>query len=59
MKRNKAVKHRFYALKIDMHKAYDRVEWEYLSAIMRKPGFHKRWIDMFMKMVADTSPTYL
>jgi hypothetical protein len=26
MKRNKAVKHRFYALKLDMRKAYDRVE---------------------------------
>jgi hypothetical protein len=41
----------FMGTKIDMSKAYDRVEWEFLEATMLQLGFEARWVNLIMTCV--------
>jgi hypothetical protein len=43
------------AIKLDMTKAYDRVEWRYLRAISLKLGFMDHWINLIMKCVESVT----
>jgi len=49
----------FMAVKLDMSKAYDRVEWHYLETIMRMMGFEEKWIRIIMKCVRSVSYSIL
>ena len=53
--RNKRGKQGDCAIKLDMAKAYDRVEWRYLECIMRAMGFPEVWISLVMKCVTSVT----
>ncbi|CAN0888737.1 Transposon TX1 uncharacterized 149 kDa protein [Linum grandiflorum] len=47
------------AVKINISKAYDRVEWRYLEAMLTKFGFAERWVQWMMMCVTSVRYTVL
>ncbi|KAL6126193.1 hypothetical protein ACLB2K_074244 [Fragaria x ananassa] len=43
------------ALKLDMNKAYDRVEWDFLEVTMLHFGFDEKWVMTVMRIVSSIS----
>jgi hypothetical protein len=41
----------FMVVKLDMSKAYDKIEWGFLEAVMKRMGFGERWITLIMMCV--------
>lgn len=43
------------ALKVDIPKAYVRIEWCFLEAIMKKIDFEEKWIRLVIRCVNSIS----
>lgn len=51
MKKKKRSNDSEVALKLDINKTYDRIEWAYLKVRMKRMGFYCKWIEWIMMCV--------
>ena len=47
------------ALKLDMEKAYDRLEWGFIQKCFQELGFHPQWIKWVMECISSVSYSFL
>lgn len=47
------------AFKIDISKAYDRLEWSFIRSMMEKFGFSAMWIARIMKLISSVSYSFI
>ncbi|KAA3462318.1 reverse transcriptase [Gossypium australe] len=45
----------YMEIKLDMSKAYDKVEWNFLKEMMLKIGFAHEWVGLIMKCITSVS----
>ncbi|CAA7027574.1 unnamed protein product [Microthlaspi erraticum] len=55
LRTNSMCKTKFIAVKTDMSKAYDRVEWSFLEALMLKLGFAESWVHWIKLCISSVS----
>ncbi|KAL6188703.1 hypothetical protein ACLB2K_040094 [Fragaria x ananassa] len=48
-----------FSLKLDIRKAYDRLEWEFVRCILLKLGFATEWVELIMTTLTTVSYSFL
>ena len=59
MKTKKSGKIGAMVLKLDMSKAFDRVEWTFLLQLMEKMGFNGRWVNLISECISTVTYSIL
>lgn len=59
LKNSTAQKRCSMAVKTDMSKAYDRLEWDFIRLVLERLGFHRKWIAMIMQCVSTVTYSFL
>ncbi|XP_013668888.1 uncharacterized protein LOC106373226 [Brassica napus] len=47
------------AVKTDMSKAYDRLEWSFITSVLERLGFHQHWIGLIMQCISTVTYSFL
>lgn len=55
MRKKRSGKVGYVGLKLDMAKAYDRIEWPFLHRVLVDMGFPCYWVNLIMKCVSSVS----
>ena len=55
LKTKKTGKMGFMAMKLDISKVFDRVEWIFLVKLMERIGFHEKWIGWVYECISLVS----
>ena len=48
-------KENYMSIKLDMSKAFDKVEWNFIKEVMEKMGLAKKWVDLIMLCISSVS----
>ena len=55
IRHNKNTKNGLVALKLEISKAYDRVEWRFFKQTMERLGFSHKWIKLVLNCITTTN----
>lgn len=62
LRTNPSCKAKFVAIKTDMSKAFDRVEWSFLKVLLLKLGFSSKWVswikNMYLLCILPSAPQW-
>lgn len=59
IKHSKGKKNGLVALKLDISKAYNMVEWNFLKYTMERLGFSLKWVELIMRCISTSSISVL
>ncbi|KAL6225497.1 hypothetical protein ACLB2K_004347 [Fragaria x ananassa] len=59
MHTNRTAANDHFSLKLDISKAYDRLEWEYIRSILLKLGFAIEWVNLIMTTLNTVSYSFM